>query len=72
MRIEPEFTPAQSSAIPNWIGVVARIQLAHREGEADQVISQGHRGEFIVLVNEVRLLFRSRTLPLIVMGFSIP
>ena len=70
--MDHELTPARSSAIPRVIGSVARTADALAAGVADPAISRGDTGALTVLVNEARLLFRSRTLPEIVMGFSMP
>ena len=70
--IDQEFTPAQSSAIPKRIGAVVDTEVAHADGESDPTISQGWKGALIVLENDEILLFRSRILPVMVIGFSMP
>ena len=72
MVIDHELTPAQSSAIPKTMGAVVAIAEAPAAGTLDQVMSRGLIGAFIVLEKDAGLLFRSRTLPVIVIGFSIP
>ena len=72
MVIDHELTPAQSSAMPKVMGAVVAIAEAPAAGILDQVISHGLKGALIVLEKDAGLLFRSRTLPVMVMGFSIP
>ena len=70
--IDQEFTPARSSAILKLMGAEVTIAEAFAAGESDPTISQGWKGALIVLENDEILLFRSRILPVMVIGFSMP
>ena len=70
--IDHELTPAQSSCIHKITGAVVRTLVDQASGFLDHEIRLGPYAGLNVELNVVKLLFRSRTLHVRVMVFSIP